>query len=79
MLREKGQNTSNYGFQNPLNSSNQGDATYDMPMFENQRPKSNFKPRSTVGGANGIYGVGGTSGKNVLSQSRGNFNHWNSV
>ncbi len=52
-----------------------------MPLYEADRPKSNFKPRSTVGAnSNNIYGIG-TNGtvKNPLSQSRGNFNYWNSV
>ncbi len=52
-----------------------------MQIYESERPLSNFKPRSTVGqSSNNIYGMGmTTANKTALSQSRGNFNYWNSV
>lgn len=53
-----------------------------MRFFDNERPVSNFKPRSTGGQSLGkSMGAGMNSkvSKNGMSQSKGSFNYWNSV
>lgn len=53
-----------------------------MRLFDNERPVSNFKPRSTAGQSLGKSmgaGMNPKPVKNGMSQSKGNFNYWNSV
>jgi len=53
-----------------------------MRVSENDRPLSNFKPRSTGGQSLGKSmgaGINPKTTKNGMSQSKGSFNYWNSV
>jgi hypothetical protein len=80
MLRERAESTDTLGFQQPSKEFNQTD---DLRMDDSERPRSNFKPRSTVGQtASNFHNLASnviSGGKTNLSRSRGNFNNWNSV